>query len=287
MIAHTSYSAYDIINELNSISAMKSLTFAITLTSLSLSIVSQAAPNIRTSTSNIRPETTIDIVFDKAVIGKDKIDLAEPNKILSIKPAWKGNVKWTGTNTATFYPSQAPKMGTKYTFSIAKGTKHRDGTVVSNKVIRHIFSESFGSNYSRTLSSLSVTRQPSTYIRFNDDVDLASTNAKFTYVNKKGQTVVAKVKAATYGDLESTYYIRPSWQGRFNEVIRRRSKLPTPAINKQKDRVVANGVIVTPASPLPIGEAWTLHLKQGVKNKTKTLKTPMNHSFHVGNLKQI
>ena len=268
---------------------MRSLSFAITLGSLSLSLAAQAAPTVRTSTTNIRPETTINIVFDKAIIAKNKLNTTEANNILAIKPAWKGDIKWTGTNTATFYPTQAPKMGTKYEFSIAKGSKHRDGTPVSNKLIRTITSDAFGSEYSRIRGGLSYTRQPTTYVRFNDDVDLATAKSNFYYVDKKGQKVAAKVKVATYGDLESTYYIRPSWNDRFKEVVRRRTVKNAKAlpINKQKDRVIPNGLIITPAYPLPIGEGWTLHLKHGVKNLAKTLKTPRNHSFNIGNLKQF
>ncbi|GAA5495086.1 alpha-2-macroglobulin [Rubritalea halochordaticola] len=260
---------------------MKRLAFTL---SLLAAATLQAKPTLHISTSDIRPESTYKLVFDRAVVPESVVNTTTTNSILSIKPEIKGELRWSSQNMAQFIPSEAPKMGTEYTFSINSKLQHLDKSPIPDGKIRSLASEAFKPSYHRK-SSVN-NRMPSNYIRFNDDVDPDKIEKFFYYIDEDGHRLDAVVRQATWGDLESTYYIRPSWHQRFiNLKAKKEDQQVEEKTEWQQNSPISNGVIVTPEKPLPIGEKWNLMVKKGLPNLSKTNKTPEQIAYFIWSIK--
>jgi hypothetical protein len=135
-----------------------------TLVALALTLPAwlQAATTLRVSTPQLKPESQIEIIFDRSVVTDKAVNQMAANNILKIKPVIKGKIHWRATNIARFVPSEAPKMGTTYEFSIAKGHTFHNGTELPAIKLKTIASEPFRvQGSSRRSKSNSYTRQPS------------------------------------------------------------------------------------------------------------------------------
>jgi len=257
------------------------LALVFSLISLALS-----EPLLNITTTKIRPDTEFNISFDRAVVEQETVSKVIPNNILTITPKWSGKIKWTSTNTVKFLPDVAPEMNASYAFNLVGDIKHLDGSAIEKTHLRMIPSEEFKSTYSRTFSSFRHSRTLVTYLRFNDDISPATAQKHLSYRNKKGQRIPAKVRQATWLDLKNTYYIKPSWKQAFDNNVLKRSKkeIPTPRRSYKKSDTLANGIIVTPQTPFPVGKDWTLLLSNGALNQSNTHKTLTSSAFKIGSL---
>ena len=274
-------------HSLNPLLAMKlqtSLLRALTVTCIALTSPLTAAPEIRLSNPEIRPETAIEIYFDQAVVPQTQVNKIQSNKILNITPTWKGKIKWLSTNSALFLPSQAPQMGIEYSFKLSSGIKHLDGTSVPAKKLKKISSSHFKADYTRTTGKLESNRTPATYIRFNDDISPTALKKLFYYRNKENNIIAANIRLARWQDLESSYYIKPNWNQRFQNMLILRAGGEIAKQEFQPSDILQNGIIVTPQTPLPVGQDWKLHLKKSAPNSTTTQRTNTGFFFTLGNL---
>ena len=63
-----------------------------------------AAPRLHVSTASLTPESTIELVLDRAAAGEDLIGKETANDWLDIRPAWNGTLFWKEANVAEFRP---------------------------------------------------------------------------------------------------------------------------------------------------------------------------------------
>ena len=247
---------------------MKALLFFFAATLLPL----LASPRISFSHSLLAPETTVEIIFDQAMVKPEQIGQTIENDFLTITPAWPAQITWRSQNIATLVPQQAPRLGTTYRFSLAKNLTAIDGTVVSAQKLRSIEAESFQVVRTRRLGS---ARTGGTLLLFNDDLDPATAAAFFQFVcpkteDQQAQTIAARTRKATWGDLGSRYYYRPSFAERFRKTNLRYAQPPRP-----DTEVIKHALIVEPVAPLPIATDWSLrrlaHLPNASGNATSNL----------------
>lgn len=263
---------------------MKIPTLATVLALVSTFI--QAEPVLQISSHDIRPESSYKLIFDHAVVKEEQLNIPLPNKLISIKPKLAGNLIWTARNTAEFIPNHVPQLGTEYTFSTARGQKYLDGSHIQVQKLASYSTQNFGPSYHRKGGNINTL--PENYIRFNDDVDPKRLSNSFYYVDKEGNTVSAKVRHAVWNDLESSYYIRPSWKQRFqNQLIMRKGGKIEEKTQWKNDEIISNGVIVTPATSLGVGEDWRLVLKKGISNASRKAKTESLTSYYLWNIKPM
>lgn len=230
-----------------------------------------AQPTLMLSTNTLVPETRYELIFEQSVVSKDQLNQARPNSVLKISPKLQGEIIWTQRNIAKFIPSEAPEIGTNYTFGTVTNLKYLDGSKVPQLKRKTHSTSNFETTYHRRYSK-NNNRMPHSYLRFNDDI--TPKKGKFYYINKAGTSTPATVRQARWGDLESTYYIKPSWQQRFqNELSRRNGNKKQSSTEWEKNDPISNGLIVTPKYPLAIGDDWTLVMKKGTPNSRGSSKT--------------
>jgi hypothetical protein len=204
------------------------------------------ATRLSLSDQIIEPDTKIELIFDKAMVAPDAVGKTIENSILTIKPAWKTKLNWRSQNIATIVSIHAPKVATKYEFSLSKDLKAIDGTVVPAQKFNSAQSEPF--QIVRSLRNGSV-RTGNSVLMFNDHVSPTTAAPFFQFVSPKTedqseQIVAALTRKATWGDLRSRYYYQPSWQERFAAKNRRYgSPAPDPT------EVIKHALVVEPVTP--------------------------------------
>lgn len=240
-----------------------------------------AKTTLKVSTALLTPESTIEIIFDRAIIAENEVHQTSDNRILVIKPKLPGKILWKSSNVAEFIPTQAPQMGTAYSFSIAKSLRFADHQKLAASDLGIVRSEPFrihGS--SRTTKSLSSTRQPSHYVYFNDAVNPEKIEKSAYYSNKSGQKINAQIRRATWGDIQSRYRRGQTWQDRFADA---HSKYPTRYIEDDAEPI-PNAIMATPVTPLPIGDEWSLTFKQKTSNEKKSASLVADRDIWIGNV---
>jgi uncharacterized protein YfaS (alpha-2-macroglobulin family) len=254
-----------------------------TLVALALTLPAwlQAATTLRVSTPQLKPESQIEIIFDRSVVTDKAVNQMAANNILKIKPVIKGKIHWRATNIARFVPSEAPKMGTTYEFSIAKGHTFHNGTELPAIKLKTIASEPFRvQGSSRRSKSNSYTRQPSYYVYFNDSTDVKNAARFFIFKNKDGKQVAASVRRATWGDIKSTYYRGTTWQDRYNTALTGKKVTPSNDLTTP----IPNALMVNPIAPLPVGEKWYLHVLKNLPNASNTAVDRAGRNIWIGDI---
>jgi len=242
---------------------------------------SQAATTLRLSTTQLNPESKIKIIFDRAVMADNAVNKSVSNSILNIQPALKGRIHWRAANIAQFVPSEAPSMGTKYSFSLVKGLSHRDGTALPATLLKTVLSEPFrvqGSN--RRSKSTSYTRQPSYYVYFNDAIDVKKAAFFFVFKNKDGKQVAASVRRARWGDIKSTHYMGKTWQDRFTTATTGKK----PVFAQEDSTPIPNALMVSPIAPLPVGDKWYLHALKNLTNASNSATDRAGRNIWIGDV---
>ena len=239
------------------------------------------ATRLSLSDQIIEPDTKIELIFDKAMVTPDAVGKTIKNSILTIKPAWKTKLNWRSQNIATIVSIHAPKVATKYDFSLSKALTAIDGTVVPAQKFNPAQSEPF--QIVRSLRNGSV-RTGNSVLMFNDNVSPTTAAPFFQFVSPKSedqseQIVAARTRKATWGDLRSRYYYQPSWQERFAGKNRRYGNpAPDPA------EVINHALVVEPVTPLPLGKLWSLRRLSSLPNAKATASINTINHYALGNV---
>mgnify|MGYP000589699659 CR=1 FL=1 len=253
------------------------------LSLLSLALVGNlaAAPRLFVDGGTIEPGMPIELILDKEACPADRIGKVAATKWLSIEPAWKGKTVWKEANVLSFEPSEAPALGTRYTFTLTGKHIHLDGSAVPAGELGQAATPRFRVDYATWLHRYEKEWSPRTgawFLRFNDAVNADQAAGFFSYKDKSGRTVAAKVKAATFGELKHPGYVVPTYLKRWEAAIAGESLEP----DLSPEAVVPTGLIISPAEPLPVGADWRLVMKEGFKGAAGK---PAGESIrHVGDI---
>lgn len=257
---------------------MKPITSAI-LATLAIPMVASAAPRLVISTPSLTPESQIDLVLDLPVTAISDLGKTVDNTWMEIQPALPGKLLWKAQNIASFIPDQPPGIGTKYTFSISGEHHHLDGTPVPVGEFATSESEAF-----RIVSASSPNRWQDDYsvstsewiIAFNDAVDPAAAKNHIFFGSKSGQRVAAKLVRGVVGN--SGYYganYKP-WAARFPGA---------PAEEMTQETPLGHVILATPATPLPVGDAWKVYVYKGLPNGSADARTVEDETYEIGDVK--
>ena len=201
------------------------------------------------------------------------------NTWLEIQPAMPGKLLWKAQNIAQLIPDAPPVIGTTYTFSISANQHHLDDSAVPAGKFATVQSEPFRVVASNSPNRWSSDYSPSTgewLIVFNDTVDPATAANFISFSSKSNQRVAARVERTTFE--AAGYYAgnyKP-WSARFPNT---QETTPEPA------SPVAFILKVTPATPLPPAEGWTVSIFKGLPNASATAMNSELASYEVGDIK--
>ena len=257
---------------------MKHASFLATVLLLAAGF-SQAAPRLVISTPSLAPGSKIDVIFEQPMVSQDSIGREVSNKLVTTHPPLPGKLFWKAPTIAEYRPDAIPALGAKYEFSMAKGTKHLDGSMVGEGVFATAQSEDFRIHTSQIPNRWSEEYSPSTaswMIVFNDDVDPAAVAGFFAFSSANGQRVAPKVEWAT---AQGAGYYRTgylTWANTADPTKQQAEVAP--------DAPVKNIVFVSPDSPLPVGNGWELKLLKGLPNAGQSAKLGEDLAYLIGDV---
>ncbi len=238
---------------------MKSLLLSLAALALPLA----AAPRLHVSGPSIAPGTTIEIVLDQEACPADRIGKVAATPWLETEPAWPGKTVWKEANVLSFVPDEMPKLGTTYTFTLIGKHVHLDGSPVPAGKLGTASTPAPDIDYATLFGRYTgewSARTAAYYLTFNGEVDPEAAAPFFHYVDKEGQRVAARVWRPNFGELKQPGYVRPTFRQSYEAALAGRDFEPelTPGFEP------ANGLMVEPASPLPVGEEWNLVARAGL-----------------------
>lgn len=239
----------------------------------------QAAPRLVVSTASLAPESKIDVIFDQPMVAPEWLGKEADNKLVATKPPLPGKLFWKAPTIAEYRPDAIPALGVEYQFSMAKGAKHLDGSVVGEGIFATVGTEAFRIHTAQIPNRWSQEYSRSTgswMIVFKDDVDPAAVVGFFAFSSATGQRVAPKVEWAT---AQGAGYYRTgylTWANR-NDPEKQRVEVPL-------ETPVKNILVVSPDSPLPVGKNWELRLLKGLPNAGKSAKLAEDLSYAIGDV---
>lgn len=249
-------------------------------------LTTTAAPRLHLNTTDIQPQSEIDLILDKPVISNNQVGKTVPNKLLTAKPALDGELIWKGPAIARFVPREIPKIGTTYTFSITPGNTHLDGTPIPDGMVGHVSTPALQVDFTTTPNRYDENyslRSGEWYLRFNDQIDPTAAAPFLVFVDKAGNKVPANVRRPIYRELKYPGYVSATW----SERMAAKDSAPTEAQKPDEVTPIKNGLLVSPVSPLPIGQEWNLHLLAGLPNADNTSKLAVSSKRWIGNIDPV
>ncbi|MGE9268973.1 MAG: hypothetical protein ACQKBY_12825, partial [Verrucomicrobiales bacterium] len=207
-----------------------------------------AAPRLQPSHSPLQPASTLDLIFDQAVVPAEKTGTPLENSLLKLTPPLSGKITWRSPNIARFTPTEPFAIGQRYQIELLPGLSHLDQSAVPATRFSALSTESFHRSQVIKRGSL---RQPELILIFNDEADPASAAPFFQFNDESGQFIAAQTRRATYGDLNSPYDLRPTWQERFDGWQRPDHK------ELAAGQPLPNVLHISPVTPRPIDRKST------------------------------
>lgn len=246
---------------------------------LSLPLI--AAPRLHVSAPVIVPGTGIEILLDHEACPAERIGKVAATPWLQIEPAWPGKTVWKEANVLSFVPEAAPELGTTYTFTLIGRHVHLDGSPVPAGRLGTASTPAAGVDYATLLGRYTTgwtARTAPYYLIFNGEVDPQAAAPFFQYVDKEGQRIAAKVRRPDFAELKQPGYIRPTFRQNAEAALSGEDFEPDLA----PDYKPVNGLIVEPASPLPVGDEWYLVARPGLPVGPRTL--PVESRRRIGDV---
>ncbi|MFZ4763721.1 MAG: hypothetical protein ACOYMN_02105, partial [Roseimicrobium sp.] len=227
----------------------------------------------------LTPTSTVEVRFDEPMVGKDKVGNVEKLPPIVLKPAVSGDFKWTSSRSGQFHFTEAPALGTAYTFSLRPGLRTADGKDLAAAELGTFKTEAFrieneDKEYPYSYGE-SAQRVPTFLFQFTDVVDPTSAAQQFFFVSRFGKDRIPATARLANGNYFKRNYgteIVPTWAEKFA-----RSKPERP----KGEATRPNALIVQSAEPLPPGVDWTLVMPAafGNANGTATLGEQARRSW--------
>ncbi len=255
---------------------------AVLLAGLCITTGATAAPRLHVSTASLTPESTVELVLDRAACEPDRVGHEPKTPWLEIQPAWAGTTVWKETNVIEFRPSAPPALGVTYSFKLKGKHQHNDGSPVPNDDLGKFAAEALKVDYATILERYTENWSPRTttyFLRFNGDVTPEGAAPFLFFEADGGKRIAAKAERATFARLKQPGYMGESWSERFSH---RGAEAPQREL--KPEIALPNGIVVSPAQPLPVGANWRLSMLAGLPDASGQAKMPADSSRFVGDI---
>lgn len=236
-----------------------------------------AKPRLTVSTPSLVPESEVDVIFDQPVVTDELLGKEVDNELLDIQPPASVKLFWKAPAIAEVRFEEPPLIGSEYVFSVKGDSKHLDDSEIEKGEFARVSTEGFRVHTARINDRWDQNYSPATAswtLVFNDDVDPAKIAGFFSFGSERNQTVAADIRYAT---AEEAGYYRTNyftWKNRRDPTSQRAEVEP--------DSAVKNIVIISPNSPLPVGENWILKALKGLPNESKSTTLDRNLVYRIG-----
>ena len=218
----------------------------------------------------LEPTSTFELRFDDAMIPPDKVGTTAETPPVLFRPAVKGSFTWLSQRSGTFKPEEPLALSTRYLVTLTPGVTKADGEPLETdfkEMIQTPPMELKGWNAPNGLNETDAAAEPGFSLLFNANVDASTAGSFIQYVNRKGESVAARVERADPAAHSEQYFpvwrskdhSLSTWNERFYEKTAEVSGL------EARPATVGGGNVlwIKPAQALPSGD-WRLVVAAGL-----------------------
>ena len=222
------------------------------------------------------PAMTFELRFEPAMIKESEVGVTATNSPLVITPPLAGTFTWLSPHSGVFTPTEPLALGRHYELNLRRSLQQADGQPTKAVLHRTVIMPSFGltTTWPRHANT-NASSEPEIKLVFNADVG-AQDAGRFLYFRDEGwQRVPADVRQGTIEEagyeLGGTSSLR-TWAQDFE---RARNYSPSGDAKEESDNPtnqLANLLIATPRSALPLGKGWRLIVGAGLPARNRSLQ---------------
>ncbi len=247
----------------------------------------ESAPKVRLwlSTETWEPTSTLELRFEDPVVAEDAVGSVPRVSPLVVQPPLAGKFTWVSRSSGLFTPTECPQLGQAYRFRLQPGLRNVDGTALDVRLDVTLRTPDFALlGHAPESPSGNIAVLPTVTLQFNEDVNTNLAPRYLSFHNPKGGRVPAEVRCAAsrwegwFGGETRTW--REGWPAT-NVVAMtaiRRGYPTAPPLP------IGNRLVVYPARPLSVGEAWTLEVEKGLPTVDGKLRLAKSVSVILGDV---
>ena len=217
------------------------------------------------NTETPTPAMTFELRFEPAMVRESEVGPVTTNSPLVITPPVAGTFTWLSTRSGVFVPTEPLAMERRYQLTLRSGLHRADGQPARVSMRRTVATPSFGmtATWPRQPDT-NASSEPEIKLSFNADVRAEEAQRFLFFRDASRHRIAADVRQGTQE--EAGYELRSlsTWAHLFAQA---RNPNPTGIGSEVADsptNLVANLLIATPRSRLPLGQGWRLAIEPGL-----------------------
>ena len=234
------------------------------------------------------PAMRFELRFEPAMVRESAVGIAATNCPLVIVPPVAGVFTWLSAHSGVFVPSEPLALDRRYELSLRTDLQRADGQPARAALHRTVATPSFGltATCPRQPDS-NASSEPEIKLVFNAEVRAEEAQHFLCFRDGGWQRIAADVWQGTVEEedyeLGGPGALR-TWAEEFVRATNTNLSAVDDAANWNPTNPVANLLIVTPRSPLPLGKGWKLEVGPGLPAADHSLRLRKASEVPVGDI---
>jgi len=231
---------------------------------------------------------TFELRFDPVMVRESEVGSATTKSPLVIVPPLAGKFTWLSTHSGVFVPTQTLALDQRYDLTLRPRLQRADGAPASVSLHRTVTTPSFGvtTAWPRSANS-NASSEPEIKLLFNADVHAEEAQRCVYFRNDGGHRIPADVRQGTRE--EAGYELGgdrslPTWAQQFARANNSNPSGSGSGLDDSPTNFVANLLMVTPRSQLPLGKGWRLVIETGLVSADRAFRVREKSEVPVGDV---
>ncbi len=241
-----------------------------------------------TNSETPTPAMTFELRFEPPMVSESQVGIPTTNSPLVISPPVAGKFTWLSPHSGVFVPSEPLGLDLRYELTLRRGLQRADGQPIRAALRRTLVMPAFGltSTWPRHADT-NATSEPEVKLLFNADVLAGEAQPFMHFRDAAGRRIAADVRQGTPDEmgyeLGGTSSMR-TWAQEFELAKNAGSSANESAADANPTNPIANMLIVTPHSPLPLGKGWKLVVGAGLPTPDRALQLRETAEVPIGDV---
>jgi uncharacterized protein YfaS (alpha-2-macroglobulin family) len=234
------------------------------------------------------PAMKFELRFPSAMVTESAVGVPATNCPLAITPSVAGVFTWLSPRNGVFAPTEPLALGRKYELSLRPGLPCADGQPARAALHHIVVTPAFGLTASSPRqANNNASAEPEVKLLFNATVRAEEVQRYLSFSDNGWQRVAADARQGTAEELDyelGRFGSLRTWAEEFQLATNTNPAAVEREASWGPTNPVANLLIVTPRSPLPLGKGWKLVLGTGLPAADRSLRLRNASEVPVGDI---
>ena len=234
------------------------------------------------------PAMRFELRFEPAMVTESAVGIPATNCPLVMTPPVAGVFTWLSAHSGVFVPSEPLALDRKYVLSLRSGLRCADGQPARGALRRTVTTPSFGLTaiWPRQANS-NVSSEPEIKLVFNAEVRAEEAQRFLCFSDGGPHRIAADVRQGTREEvgyeLGAPGSLR-TWAEQFERATNSGPAAVESAASRTPTNPVANLLIATPRSALPLGKGWKLEVGAGLPSANHSSRLRESSEVPIGDI---